>query len=113
MFTMISRLSSWLLISLPFLIISGPFLPDLIMSFLAIYALFLSRKPELRFYYKHLVTKLMLEEKNQVQTEEEALGAEQEEEEEEEDGAAAAVSFDAAKKKKERRISLRRRDLPF
>ena len=29
--------------------------------------------PEVRFYYKHLVTKLMLEEQNQIQTEEEAL----------------------------------------
>ena len=29
--------------------------------------------PEVRFYYKHLCTKLMLEEQNQIQTEEEAL----------------------------------------
>ena len=29
--------------------------------------------PEVRFYYKHLVTKLMLEEQNQIKTEEEAL----------------------------------------
>ena len=60
MFTMITRLSSWLLISLPFVIISGPFLPDLIISLLAIYALFLSRKPELRFYYKHPLVRIIL-----------------------------------------------------
>ena len=29
--------------------------------------------PEVRFYYKHLVSKLMIEEQNQIQTEEEAL----------------------------------------
>lgn len=29
--------------------------------------------PEVRFYYKHLVSKLMVEEQNQIQTEEEAL----------------------------------------
>jgi len=29
--------------------------------------------PEVRFYYKHLVTKLMIEEQNQIETEDEAL----------------------------------------
>ena len=55
-----ARYASWLLISLPFAIVSGPFLSDSIVSLLAVYFIFLSRNPSMWFYFRNPLVKIIL-----------------------------------------------------